>query len=765
MTGRDDTDPNVNAGYASMQLARALLTANGSDDSNTRDRAAARAQQWQQVFENIVSGSVNYGSRTPLPEVPVWATPEVVTGGFVTGKLLAGGPLQPHEEELVRTNRLGVTPESTRKALNLWYLTEHGIASLNQMLESGQYAVQVPEEAALLVVAFLLTNGKPDAARQLLEHIGGYFDTLRFYPAPTTSAAASGTDVFLWSVKAVTKSIEARKPNDQMDAQREAVEVWAPLLDELIELISQTVDNDVPFRRTGVDWDASARTLLHTISEAQATHQRCKKPHTTKANFSQLRALLAGHLDGGLPDAKIKRTRALLDRCIAKRGAPRSDLHAARRAAQRQQVAASTFFDLSRVVLERLRKLPPNDGVDDTRPIVARVTSKEASSAIPTKTEIPTVIAKKVRRCERNSVENLVASGVISSADTLAAVLPQITAGIRSTGIRSAQLRRVYAHTYRAFRRRRSLLLLNLEHQVELEELPWVAALEHFRGQNLGAKAASKQALTDIALLTLASFPQAIVPNKMLQELKALARGAELNLAIVDELAADIFMGTFTAKFLRSAKTAAKLLADSLYSTYYAIDYAHVLGLAEPSRKRGIFQRSSKDEFADLVSLRAGVQSGDWDIAVNGMQIEQQQILTTQNLAVLTVGLDLEPAIAARSEALSKTCFQWICKRLQANAESRHDHLIALKNSAYAWRQMVFFLSLLEHSEQRAFMSWAYGEFESEPYEFRARFSPALAGLRAAINEGVSPPRTPGDAGALFLGWTKTSHWLMPKPL
>ncbi len=762
MTTRDDDEIAVNPGYARLQLAKALLTADRTDDPATQDRARDRAVKWQRVFENIVDGTVDYGSRTPLPDVPAWATPEVVTGGFVTGNLLAGGPLQAHEEELLRAAGLKVNPDVARKSLNLWYLTDDGVGSLVDLLESGRYDVRVPEEGALLVAALLVSRGEREAARKLLDEIGGYFEKLRFYPTPSASSAPGGSDVYLWNVGRVAESVADREPNDRMDTQREAIEVWAPLLDELIGLILETVDGDTPFRRVSEDWTGRATKLLAEITHAEAKHRRCTKPHKPKANFSQLRTLLKRYLDAGLSDREVTRTCDLLDRCVAKRGAPGSDRHAKLREAQRQQIAAPSFFDLSQVVLKRLTDLPQDDGVDDTTPIVSPVTAKESSRPVPTKSVIPEVIARKVRRCGRDSVENLVASGVISSADTLAAVLPQITAGVRAMSIRDADLRRLYASIYRAFRRRRSLLLFNLEHQVEIEELPWVAAMERFRDDDLGAKEAARQALTDVSMLTITSFPQAIIPNKMLQEIRALAKGAELKLPIVDELAADIFMGRFSGKFVRAAKVAAELLNGSLYANYYGIDYSRVTDLSEPSEKRGLFSRNRRDEFAELVSERAGVRAGGWDAAVNGMLIEQQQILTTQNLAALTVGLGLRPELQPRADELARTCYRWACKRLQANATSFHDHLITLKNSAYAWRQMIFFLSLLGEDTQRAFVSWAEKELTTQPDAFEARFRPAVIGLATAVEKGASPPRVPSNAGALFLGWANKSHWLMP---
>jgi hypothetical protein len=113
-----------------------------------------------------------------------------------------------------------------------------------------------------------------------------------------------------------------------------------------------------------------------------------------------------------------------------------------------------------------------------------------------------------------------------------------------------------------AFRRRRSLLLLNLEHQVQIEELPWVAAINAFRVDELLAHELSRQTLEQIVVLALTAFPQQILPNKLLQEIRALA---EPSLPIVDEVAADIFMGDFSEKYLRAAQQAGMLLAGTWY--------------------------------------------------------------------------------------------------------------------------------------------------------------------------------------------------------
>jgi hypothetical protein len=104
--------------------------------------------------------------------------------------------------------------------------------------------------------------------------------------------------------------------------------------------------------------------------------------------------------------------------------------------------------------------------------------------------------------------------------------------------------------------------------QIRIEELPWVAALEQHRKQSADERVVAEQALEEISTLTLTAFPHAILPNKLLQELRALIKGAGLDVPLVDELAADIFMGQFSTNFMRAAQIAATLLHRSPYAVY-----------------------------------------------------------------------------------------------------------------------------------------------------------------------------------------------------
>jgi hypothetical protein len=251
-------------------------------------------------------------------------------------------------------------------------------------------------------------------------------------------------------------------------------------------------------------------------------------------------------------------------------------------------------------------------------------------------------------------------------------VLPQITAQIASVGIADPSLRDLYNQIYTAFRRRRSLLLLNLEHQVQLDELPWVSELGPLRADDMDTRTQARQTLGQVTLLALTSFPQTILPNPLVGEMGALATRAGLDLPLVEELAADIFMGTFTTKWDRAARETADLFKDTFYARYYDLPEPAI----EPEA-RGLLAEFLRlwrgpppskvvaDAFAALCKARAkeAKAGGKGRVAANGAVLEQSQILTTHNLAVLVSSLELNDRLRPLTAALAAKNFAWIVRR------------------------------------------------------------------------------------------------------
>lgn len=775
---------SASPGYAGFQLARALAAAEAGADPEARERARSRAEKWGSVLRGMASGELRVGSRTPSEGVPAWATLEVLTGGFATGMLLAGGPLREHEQALAL--RLGIPPgDGVRLALNGYFLSEAGVSELQDRLKTGTFEVDVPEEGALPVMAWLLGRGEVARAREVLARIEPFLPRLCFYPRFVERPRRWGTRAHVQDVKSAIQSLEAIGPSQHILTQRETIRVWIPLYDEAVALLLETVEGEAPrfahgpgagpvaprpvvggwpCRRYPDGWSRRAGAWLGRVAAARAAGTYSARASHRKSSLAQLLPLIAKCAvdPRSLTGPEVGRIRLVLARYVAKHGTPDSATCRGQRGLQDRQARTPLLSSLAGAVISRLRPLPADEGVDSTDAILAPLGPHEAAPCgVDAGTALPECIRRKAQRCLNESVEVLVERGLITSGDALAKVLPQITSGIRSMGIGDPELRPLYAAIDRAFRARRSLLLLDLQSQVKIHELPWVEAIEPFRDGAPSAKRLARQVLVELVGLALTSFPQAILPNKMLQEIGSLAKAAEVRITLVDELAADIFMGRFSPKFTAAAKTAGALLRGSLYARYYGIDFDRIADLPDEEEPKRTFwglgpKKEPSSAFGDLCAARAGLVSVLGDPAANGMIIEQQQILTTQNLAVLVSALDLRTTLGPHLIPMATRCFTWICRALSAPARDWHTQLIAVKNSAYAWRQMIFFLSIAPPNDLGAFMLSAEGLLGERPEAFRRRFAPAMAGLHAALGN-----RPAGEAGRIFLGWAKDRHWLV----
>ena len=665
-------------GYVLTQLARRL--------SSHDDKARKKAEQWQTLLQNL--HQLEVGSRTPVANLPAWVTLEVLTGGFATGKALAAGGAER----------------------NAHFLSDEGLQELKQMLADGRYQLELPEEGAWLILAWLEQNGHLEAAAALLDTLLPYAGQLRFYPIPWEQPIQADLKVHLQSVAEVRKSLEATKPNGRILAQKEAIEVWAPLYDQLVALFQETIQDGEACRFFPGDWQARSEAWQETYRAKRQIHRLCGRPEKKKHNFAQLRLLL----EAG-PQTLRQSQRARIAEIIQRSHKKRPQLQQLRQI-QLRAIQKPTHQQLAQMLSQRLAPYPGQHGLENLEPI---------RQPTPEGYPIPLALLEKLDRCLHASLEELVESGRIPSGEVLAKILPQLTSQLRAAEFEDPALGRLYAAIYRAFRQRRSLLLLNLQSQVRLEELPWIKAIEPYLGK---AYTSQRLALESLTRAALNAFPQAILPNKLIREMRALASGAQLKIPFTDELAADIFMGRFAPHFAQAAREAQEFLRGSLYQTYYSI------------------QPDSFDSLAEVCQRRAGVSTGS--PSQNGQIIEQQQILTTHNLAALFQCLkpQIEP------EKLALDCFRWICRRLQIPQNDWHDQLLTIKNGAYAWRQMIFFLSQARSPE--AFLEQAGQTLENQAPNFQRRFDPAWQGLLQAA-QGQPPAQN-------WLGWTQGRHWLMP---
>ena len=730
----------MNDGYAYGQLQRALKHA-GADSE--------RVARWRAVLDGLRDGTLTVGSRTPVADTPAWVTLEVLHGGFASGRYLAEAPLRHYETEVVESLPGDAPGTTDRERLNLYHLTDAGQAVLLDALTTGTYRVDIPEHAALMTVTWLLAHGHHAAALDIVAELRPLMHRLRFTPRLGEPPAPAGSAVHVANVGQVRESLRAVTTRPAIATMRARL-AEQPLYDRLVALWCDTVEGDLPAlddagRVTGgwpcrvwpPDWTARRAELLAGCAGVER-HSR--------GNFARLHAaLLACETgSGALSGRDVGWVRRALANTVTKHGAPDSARRTGYREHRLSVVAQPTHAALAAAVAERLDGLPGEGGVPVLDPVLADVDGHD----------VPLGVVRKVARALEAPVEELVAQDVITSADVLATVLPQITSALLAANIDDPALSALYAQTYAAFRRRRSLLLLNLETQVRFTELPWVAALEPLRAHRRDHAVAARQTLDRTAMLTFTAFPHAITPNPLVRELGALATQADLALPLVEEIAADIFTGTFTTKFRTAAQVASSVMAGTPYARYYDLPEAWAGG-----RTRTRWGRRTADDFARVCAARAAEAGDGHGVAVNGAVLEQSQILTTHNLAVLVDGLGLAGRLTPLAPGLATRALEWAVRRMTVSTTHRHAALIAVKNAAYAWRQGIFFLGFCDTATQWDVVSGL------RPMIQGTRLRPAVDGLGAILSGARFDEhgRITGGVhtGRRWLGWSTDGHWAL----
>lgn len=773
-----DSPTPLDPHYLQGLIGRALATAESATDKEVRDGALQRATKFLQALLGWRDGSVQPGSREPVRGVPAWATPEVVRGGFATGSLAAGGPLLEHER--ARLAELGI-PAAGRAEIHAYLLSPTGLLELQQRLQSGCYRIGVAEEAALLVVCWLLLHEDGAGARRLLDILGPWLATLRFQPLPAATPQPDGATMRRRTTRQGLDEFEALRAPRPLEREREVLAVWVPFEDRVVRCIAETlagpwpqllvdeagrrvtnrhgtprVTGGEPFVSWPDGWRERAAALEQEFEQLRARHAPTRRSRDAGSNLVILMHGLAAARREIAGARERGRVRLVMAQIAAKRGRPDETRHHELRRRQAASVEVPLYTQLAAVVAQRLRAIlaagaDPELGVHDCARLLTPVQSGE-SATVPVGATFPPPLHRRARRLHEAPLATLLAEKVIPSAEVLAELVPDLAAHAVARSASDPALQRLLAATYSAFRRRRSLLLLDLQLQVRFEELPWIEAIADACRDGSGV-AAAQRAFDSVLMAVLQAFPGTVVPNALLTELGALARAAGHDLPLVEELAADIFQNDFTAKFPAAARAAANLLTNSAYQDYYDIDWVEVLALPDP-RKRG-----AQPEFAALCRRRAGTLPSQFVVG-NGMVIEQQQILTTQNLAVLLSACSLREHVVERSPELVATCARRMVTLARHVPDQPTPRLRLAKDLAYCCRQLLFFASLRHRSEFALRCREVVAVVASAPPGSRALLAPVVAGLewiaagqRFAAQSDARCPRR-------LLGWSAGPHWL-----
>ncbi|MFF0268630.1 hypothetical protein [Kribbella sp. NPDC004536] len=514
-------------------------------------------------------------------------------------------------------------------------------AEVGRALRTGCYRIDGPDEAAALLAAWLLERGRDVAALEVRPSM------------PTLTAFPPGVVVRRHTVDEVRTQLRQATVRPRVAAMRETLEVWNPLYDQLVALWCDTVDGELPqLTASGVvggwpcrvwpdDWAERRRRWLDDHKTAAELHN-ARRP---KSNFARLQAALEQCPDdsSALDGRDVGWIRRALANTISAHGAPSSERRTALRTTQREVVAHPPYATLAHVLSARLDAFPRAGGLPSLEAIADPVDCTEAPAAAGA--TMPEHLLAKASRALEAPIGELVSRGVIPSGEVLADVLPQVRDQLLAANIADASLALLYAKTTAAGRR---------------DLLPWFTP---YRGHRADPVQAASQTLRETTIAALAAFPEAILPPKLVRELGTLAGQAGLDLPLVDE-------HTCASARRAAAVVASRVLAGTLYARYYDLP-------VWPERRSRLRRRRPADDFTQTCTRRAA----------NGSTVlEQSQILTTHNLAVLVDALDLT------------SWLQELAPRLAAKAFTSAIH----RPTTTAWRQAIFYLSYCDPTDPLA---------------------------------------------------------------
>lgn len=634
--------------YLWGQLSRAL-------DAH-RDRRTAKILE---AITGIEAGRITVGIPVPTKGMPAWVTPEIIRGGFATGHAAASGPLTDSEQALAAQHGI----PATRAALFQWALTDTGLSWLATLLDQQRYEVRLPEQAALLTVVHLLRTGHPAEAAAVLDGIRRYAGQLQFLPTPLRAPVPDG--VHIATIGDAVTALEQKKPHRQVEAQRVTNAIWNPFTDELVGLWWSTRDEGGTIGRAfPAGWESRAQDLLDVhdaLTEEHDLPARHRKPGSTvQILLTATRAVLAGDR------TQVQRARTVVADVVAKRGAPGSETLRTLRRAQQEDAAKPSHAVLAKGTADALR---PRTGVLTATPLDLVVGTPGG--------HLP-FVRRTVDRARHAPVGQLVHVGIIGSAEGLAEVAPQLAGPAIVARYTDPVAGQLAAATFTAFQNRRTVLLLDLRKQVQVTALPWYQALAETSETTGSDRVGLLRQANTLSKHAVESFPGTVLPNAFLRVLADLYRQADLALPVTYELAADIFTGGFSRTFVDAGRIAHDLVADGrsdLYARYYGL---------------GVHAPATEKAFAAEARRRAGLTTDRrWgSTAVAGSVIEQAQVLTTHNLAlVVHAGATIDWEAAAFA-AFVRT----VQPELYAAQQERG--LRKRKKAASAWRQVVFALTM-----------------------------------------------------------------------
>ncbi|MGR7002263.1 hypothetical protein ACU686_36650 [Yinghuangia aomiensis] len=462
------------------------------------------------------------------------------------------------------------------------------MAELHAMLDHGRYHVAVPEEAALLTIAWLLRAGNRAEALALLDEIALYADRLRFLPRPSDTRCPTGPPCTArpWATCAPRSSARPPKPSGGGD-ERGALRCGTRTPTSSLAHWLETVDDDGPGAIRPAGWAERGRELLQRYDRLAAQRQAVlEAPQPEGESSAILRKALADTLGvtpgapartlsgvppspphaspsrtacSGMPCRRWSRSAARPVRPSTPRCGP------ARPRTRRRR----PLHELARVLISRLANLRDDAGLPDTSMAAGAGRRRGSrSDGHPRGQPDPGQPAASGRACAgARRWPNWSSAASCRPRRYSAELVPQLVAATTALAYHDPALRTLTTAVYEGRSPSAGRCCCSTWSTRCVEELkPWVEGrVSKYRRVSSDTAGNARAALTELGTLTVRVVPGTIDAEPAAAGAGFAGAAGRCGAVFTEELAADIFMGTFSAKFLRAAQAAGELLEGTLY--------------------------------------------------------------------------------------------------------------------------------------------------------------------------------------------------------
>lgn len=419
-------------------------------------------------------------------------TKRVLAGGIETDEPLAGGALQPFEEQMCA--RFGC---SDRPDLNRFFCSEDGRIVLKQAYQTGAYRLRYPEEAILLVQAEVPAG------------------ELRCYPELLSTAPpdpGEGWRTHRMSVGQLREVLSAYESPLELQRMGESLRLWRPYYEELLALLAETCEQNWPLQSYPQGWSARVEATLDELGEKVYADPACGYPQRGGSNLRQLMSILgqAAEAPESLTGRQVGLARTILADSEQRWGPIGSGGRARALQSRLDSLPQVEPGRLIAVLLKRLEPFDPEEGLEQPCSVLSPVDGEA----------VPEAIRDRVLRARTGTLDQLIEWGLLGSLEALGELAPRLTAQVLFKGESDPARGRLLQRSYLVYRGLRPW-----SGRPPFEQQPWLASLVR---PTASRTEAALQLCGELVEVSWRHFPQYAWPASLRRELSTLRDWAGL---------------------------------------------------------------------------------------------------------------------------------------------------------------------------------------------------------------------------------------------